>query len=110
MRVGLLKTAELGRLKTADSAYKKPDPRTNPWNFLRNRPPSNYANSKEYYVFFLTRFRVVDNARDNVRYPAVKTPHLLRYTTTLIHPRDQFSREVDAKANHRPVMTPGDGR
>jgi len=67
MRVGLLKTAGLGRLKTADSAYKKPDLRARKWNLSRNHLPSNYANSKEYFVFFLTRFRVVENSRGQGR-------------------------------------------
>ncbi len=92
MRLGLLKTAGLGRLKTADSAYKKPDPHASIWNRLRNRAPSNYANSKEYFVFFLTRFRFVDNSHNDAKYTAVNLPLPLRYTATPFAGGDQSRR------------------
>src|SRR5204863_504676 len=94
MRLGLLKTAGLGRLKTADSAYKKPDLRTSFWNRSRNRLSSNYANSKEYFVFFLTRFGAVDNSRDDAKYRAVNPPSPLRYTTTPFACGDQSRHRV----------------
>ena len=96
MRLGLLKTAGLGRLKTADSAYKKPHRLVTHWFKRRNRPPYNYANNKEYFVFFLTRRRVVDNSPSPSKYPAENPPYLLRYTTTPFRDVYQYRAGVDA--------------
>jgi hypothetical protein len=110
MRLGLLKTAGLGRLKTADSAYKKPNPHASIWNRLRNRLLSNYANSKEYFVFFLTQRHSVDKTPDAAKYHTEKPPHLLRYTTTPFAAGIQSSRKPDAKERGYPGMAPGGGR
>jgi len=63
MRFGLLKTAGLGRLKTGDSAYKKPRYPVTHWYERWNPPPYNYANSKESYGFLLTQICVVGGGR-----------------------------------------------
>ena len=63
MRLGLLKTAGFGRLKTGGSAYKKPGFLITNWYKRWNHPPSNYANRKESFGFLLTRRAPVDSLR-----------------------------------------------
>jgi hypothetical protein len=82
MRLGLLKTAGLGRLKTADSDYKKPDPLVRFWNRRRIQAPSNYANIKDYFVVFLTHRELVDKRCEHLTEEKIKPPPLLRLSTT----------------------------
>ena len=66
MRLGLLKTVTLGRLKTAESAYWKPRDLATRRKSAPSQPPTNVANN-ESFGLFLTRYRFVDGLRDKGR-------------------------------------------
>lgn len=67
MTLGLLKTARLGRLKTAGLAYWKPAKPANPQKSAPELPLSNRAN-KESFGLLLTQTLLVDSpARFPVR-------------------------------------------
>ncbi|NWK97362.1 hypothetical protein DM806_17140 [Sphingobium lactosutens] len=63
MRFGLSGTAGFGLPGTRNTDFREHLISENPHKSAQNRSPSNYANRKEYFVFFLTQPFAVDCAR-----------------------------------------------